>query len=324
MSEVCQRTPTRWGAGSAALGRPFALARVPPRSRPRAPQFDVCGAFFASDVGEVGEAGAGAELAMGQPLSLPTPRHRDAPVLLTAAPLNAPIASPVAAPASSGPDMVYGPSNSRFTCERPGCGRPFSRRYSLERRLLRHDGVRPHACPHAGCRLAFVARGSLKRHLRAHGQEKPFQCTHPGCRRRLADRTNFPHHVAAHAGAPPFRCACGRAFPRRRDLERHGLSCPAPPPAATVTPRRRLLLLALRSSRSRSELKRKRKQCPPASCCQWRPRRSLGASSCACRRRPRWAASRCSSCPSPRCRAAREWLRARTPSERRARLRATL
>ncbi|CAG0881569.1 unnamed protein product [Cyprideis torosa] len=122
------------------------------------------------------------------------------------------------------------------------CGKVLSNRFSLQRHLSSHAGVRPFKCKI--CSKSFTSRGALVRHIEAHYGWGRLLCPSMGCGARFRQRYSLECHLRWHSGEKPFACACGQRFSQKVSLQRHlrpptmSDTCEdvSEPPSTTVPP----------------------------------------------------------------------------------------
>ncbi|KAL1632107.1 Metallothionein expression activator [Neofusicoccum ribis] len=66
------------------------------------------------------------------------------------------------------------PTNHRWTCLFPECGKTFGRRENIRSHVQTHLGDRQFKCN--GCGKCFVRQHDLKRHAKIHTGDKPYKC----------------------------------------------------------------------------------------------------------------------------------------------------
>lgn len=66
------------------------------------------------------------------------------------------------------------PTNHRWTCLFPECGKTFGRRENIRSHVQTHLGDRQYKCNHCG--KCFVRQHDLKRHAKIHTGDKPYKC----------------------------------------------------------------------------------------------------------------------------------------------------
>lgn len=59
------------------------------------------------------------------------------------------------------------------------CGLKLKSKYSLNRHLLIHDGIKQHACTF--CSKSFAQKTELNKHMRCHVGENTYECSFPAC-----------------------------------------------------------------------------------------------------------------------------------------------
>lgn len=69
-----------------------------------------------------------------------------------------------------GPD----PTDGKWVCIHPGCGRRFGRKENIKSHVQTHLGDRQYKCDH--CEKCFVRGHDLKRHAKIHTGDKPYEC----------------------------------------------------------------------------------------------------------------------------------------------------
>lgn len=85
----------------------------------------------------------------------------------------------------AGPD----PTEHKFTCLYPECGKRFGRKYNIQSHIQTHLSDRPYRCE--VCRAGFVRQHDLRRHEKIHGGDKPFVCQ---CRKSFARQDALTRH----------------------------------------------------------------------------------------------------------------------------------
>jgi hypothetical protein len=85
----------------------------------------------------------------------------------------------------AGPD----PSDHKFICLYPECGKRFGRKYNIQSHIQTHLSDRPYRCDI--CRAGFVRQHDLRRHEKIHGGDKPFVCA---CRKSFARQDALTRH----------------------------------------------------------------------------------------------------------------------------------
>ena len=85
----------------------------------------------------------------------------------------------------AGPD----PTDNKFECLFPDCGKRFGRKYNIQSHIQTHLSDRPHRC--GVCRAGFVRQHDLRRHEKIHGGDKPFICR---CTKSFARQDALTRH----------------------------------------------------------------------------------------------------------------------------------
>ncbi len=115
-----------------------------------------------------------------------------------------------------------------YQCDFDGCGKKYTRIYSLKRHILIHAGQREdtYKCYLSNCGKRFAQECDLKKHLHIHTEHKPFKCYLSKCDKRFCQKIDLIRHERTHTGEKPFECeavGCGKRFNRKHALERHQL-----------------------------------------------------------------------------------------------------
>jgi uncharacterized Zn-finger protein len=126
------------------------------------------------------------------------------------------------------------------------CGRSFNRKFTLNRHLSIHLGIKPHQC--VDCKKRFIQKGDLLRHEKihrtaaihecpecfrvfkvkkyltthmvTHSENRPYKCRH--CPKAFKVKRLWQYHEGLHADVKPFNCdVCGRGFPARAHIISH-------------------------------------------------------------------------------------------------------
>ncbi|KAJ3109125.1 Zinc finger protein zfpm1 [Phlyctochytrium bullatum] len=86
-------------------------------------------------------------------------------------------------------------AHKKFICAYPGCGRSFSKPYSLKTHMISHSGNKPHKCLY--CSASFARKHDMLRHVRTvHGNRKlPAECQL--CQTVLTDAEMLVNHLNA-------------------------------------------------------------------------------------------------------------------------------
>lgn len=141
------------------------------------------------------------------------------------------------APSDGGDDTKARP----FACPEPGCGRRFSRKFTLGEHMKTHTGERPYVCPLFECGKRFSTSGNLARHKRLHKDIKPFDCPVATCQRTFPTEDKLRHHVKIHTGDKVHVCGvagCHKTFSTAGNLTRHTkLHHPEVDPRLFLSPR---------------------------------------------------------------------------------------
>lgn len=128
-----------------------------------------------------------------------------------------------------------------FACSEPGCGRRFSRKFTLGEHTKTHTGERPYRCPLPECAKRFSTSGNLARHKRLHKDIKPFDCPVATCQRTFPTEDKLRHHVKIHTGDKVHVCGvagCHKTFSTAGNLTRHTkLHHPEVDPRLYLSPR---------------------------------------------------------------------------------------
>jgi len=85
----------------------------------------------------------------------------------------------------AGPD----PTDHKFQCLYPECGKRFGRKYNIQSHIQTHLSDRPYRCE--VCRAGFVRQHDLRRHEKIHGGDKPFVCL---CKKSFARQDALTRH----------------------------------------------------------------------------------------------------------------------------------
>ena len=123
---------------------------------------------------------------------------------------------------------VHAPAEGRFSCS--VCERQLSDAASLRAHMRTHEPEKPYTCD--TCQHKFVRRKDYLVHVRQHTGERPHAC--PDCPQTFVARSRLNRHLLLHR-EKQFSCACGRAFRRRYELQKHAKVC-GQPAGATAPP----------------------------------------------------------------------------------------
>ncbi|NWS43329.1 ZBT11 protein, partial [Probosciger aterrimus] len=107
----------------------------------------------------------------------------------------------------TGTSSMKGRTKREFICDI--CGRTLPKLYSLRIHMLKHTGVKPHACKHG-----------LKMHLALHEVQKQFKCDL--CEKSFVTKRSLQEHMSIHTGESKYLCSiCGKSFHRASGLSKH-------------------------------------------------------------------------------------------------------
>ncbi|GAB5576398.1 zinc finger and BTB domain-containing protein 11 isoform X2 [Prionailurus iriomotensis] len=138
---------------------------------------------------------------------------------------------------ASGTSSEKGRTKREFICSI--CGRTLPKLYSLRIHMLKHTGVKPHACQVCGktfiykhgeskylcsvCGKSFHRGSGLSKHLKKH-QPKPevrgYHCTQ--CEKSFFEARDLRQHMNKHLGVKPFQCQfCDKCYSWKKDWYSH-------------------------------------------------------------------------------------------------------
>ncbi|XP_043220696.1 zinc finger protein 69 homolog isoform X1 [Amphibalanus amphitrite] len=124
---------------------------------------------------------------------------------------------------------VHAPAATRFSCS--VCDRQLSDAASLRAHARTHEHDKPYTCD--TCQHKFARRKDYAVHVRQHTGERPHAC--PDCPQTFVARSRLNRHLLLHR-EKQFACACGRAFRRRYELQKHAQSCGQPGTGGEAAP----------------------------------------------------------------------------------------
>ncbi|XP_011940474.1 PREDICTED: zinc finger and BTB domain-containing protein 11 [Cercocebus atys] len=134
---------------------------------------------------------------------------------------------------ASGTSSEKGRTKREFICSI--CGRTLPKLYSLRIHMLKHTGVKPHACQVklfligeskylcSVCGKSFHRGSGLSKHFKKH-QPKPevrgYHCTQ--CEKSFFEARDLRQHMNKHLGVKPFQCQfCDKCYSWKKDWYSH-------------------------------------------------------------------------------------------------------
>ncbi|KAI7854249.1 hypothetical protein BDC45DRAFT_441102, partial [Circinella umbellata] len=106
-------------------------------------------------------------------------------------------------------DNHVGSGKPHYRCEWEGCPRnqkPFTKRHKMYNHLRTHTGERPFVCQKPGCGKRFSRPDSLTTHIKTHSNVRPFICPVKGCQKAYYHSRSLKKHEKTHetaVSAPP-------------------------------------------------------------------------------------------------------------------------
>lgn len=91
-----------------------------------------------------------------------------------------------------------------YVCQQNGCPRTYKSRFSLNRHMQQHQGVRKYRCEY--CRKEFSLAQYLREHTRTHTGDRPYNCSYPGCGKSFRQSGKFSLHKKIHEPGSKSTC----------------------------------------------------------------------------------------------------------------------
>ena len=83
-----------------------------------------------------------------------------------------------------------------YRCKFDNCTRTYKYKFSLNRHMQQHLGVKEHQCDYCG--KQFTLAQYLREHVHTHTGDRPFRCSHPGCGKSFRQSGKYSLHKKIH------------------------------------------------------------------------------------------------------------------------------